>query len=41
LLLGIREVKEDVVEYLLANGNRIYVLAEGRLVNLASAFWHP
>nr|QNO41831.1 S-inosyl-L-homocysteine hydrolase [Methanosarcinales archaeon ANME-2c ERB4] len=39
--VGISEVKEDVMEYLLANGNRIYVLAEGRLVNLASAFGHP
>jgi len=39
--VGISEVKEDVMEYLLANGNRVYVLAEGRLVNLASAFGHP
>lgn len=41
IAVGIHEMKEDVVEYVLANGNRIYVLAEGRLVNLASAFGHP
>jgi adenosylhomocysteinase len=35
------EVKSDVVEYKLDDGRRIYVLAEGRLVNLASAFGHP
>ncbi len=29
------------MEYVLSNGNRVYVLAEGRLVNLASAFGHP
>jgi adenosylhomocysteinase len=34
-------VKEDVDEYKLANGHRIYVLGEGRLVNLACAFGHP
>ena len=28
-------------EYVLANGRRIYVLAEGRLVNLAAAEGHP
>ncbi|MEA1865760.1 MAG: adenosylhomocysteinase [Euryarchaeota archaeon] len=41
IAVGISEIKEDVMEYALANGNRIYVLAEGRLVNLASAFGHP
>jgi len=41
IAVGISEMKEDVMEYALANGNRIYVLAEGRLVNLASAFGHP
>ncbi len=37
----IREVKEDVVEYVLSNGRRLYLLAEGRLVNLSCAFGHP
>lgn len=35
------EVKADVTEYVLEDGRRIYVLAEGRLVNLACAFGHP
>ncbi len=35
------EVKSDVTEYLMSDGRRIYVLGEGRLVNLACAFGHP
>ncbi len=38
---SIATIKNDVDEYVLKNGNRIYVLAEGRLVNLACAFGHP
>ncbi|HEY3274401.1 MAG TPA: adenosylhomocysteinase [Methanocella sp.] len=38
---SVRTIKNDVEEYALKNGNRIYVLAEGRLVNLACAFGHP
>ncbi len=38
---GITTIKADVDEYVLKNGHRIYVLAEGRLVNLACAFGHP
>ncbi|MBI3092217.1 MAG: adenosylhomocysteinase [Candidatus Tectomicrobia bacterium] len=34
-------VKEFVEEYKLPNGRRIYVLGEGRLVNLAAAEGHP
>jgi adenosylhomocysteinase len=37
----VSEVKNDVMEYVLDDGRRIYVLAEGRLVNLACAFGHP
>jgi adenosylhomocysteinase len=37
----VTEVKADVQEYLLDDGRRIYVLGEGRLVNLACAFGHP
>jgi adenosylhomocysteinase len=37
----VSEIKADVQEYLLEDGRRIYVLAEGRLVNLAAAFGHP
>ena len=34
-------VRAHVDEYKLRNGNRIYVLGEGRLVNLAAAEGHP
>lgn len=36
-----REIRADNVEYTLANGRRLYALAEGRLVNLAAAEGHP
>lgn len=36
-----REVRPTAVEYMLKNGRRVIVLAEGRLVNLASAEGHP
>ncbi|MBN1521717.1 MAG: adenosylhomocysteinase [Candidatus Aureabacteria bacterium] len=36
-----REIRSMVVEYCLENGLRIYVLGEGRLINLASAEGHP
>ena len=36
-----REVRPLVEEHLLKDGRRIYLLAEGRLVNLASAEGHP
>jgi adenosylhomocysteinase len=38
---GRRKIRDFVEEYRLKNGRRIYVLAEGRLVNLASAEGHP
>ncbi len=38
---GVRTVRKDNEEYTLKNGNRIYVLAQGRLVNLAAAEGHP
>jgi adenosylhomocysteinase len=34
-------VRASVDEYLLPDGRRIYLLAEGRLVNLAAAEGHP
>jgi adenosylhomocysteinase len=37
----VNQIKNDVQEYVLKDGKRIYLLAEGRLVNLASAFGHP
>jgi len=36
-----RTVRPNLEEYTLKNGRRIYLLAEGRLVNLASAEGHP
>jgi adenosylhomocysteinase len=38
---GKKRLKENVEEYALKNGKRIYLLAEGRLVNLAAAEGHP
>jgi len=36
-----REIRPFVVEHALGNGMRIYILAEGRLINLAAAEGHP
>jgi adenosylhomocysteinase len=36
-----RQIRDFVEEFTLKNGRRIYVLAEGRLVNLAAAEGHP
>ena len=36
-----REIRPFVVEYTLINDHKIYVLGEGRLINLASAEGHP
>ena len=36
-----RTVREGVEEYVLADGRRLYLLAEGRLVNLALGDGHP
>jgi adenosylhomocysteinase len=38
---SVREVRANNEEYLLKNGHRIYLLAKGRLVNLAAAEGHP
>ena len=36
-----RKIREFVEEYTLSNGNRVYLLGEGRLINLAAAEGHP
>jgi adenosylhomocysteinase len=36
-----KNVREFVDEYILKNGNRLYILGEGRLINLAAAHGHP
>ncbi len=38
---SVRRIRENVEEFTLKDGRRIYVLSEGRLVNLASAEGHP
>lgn len=38
---SVRTVRSNNQEYLMKDGRRIYVLAEGRLVNLAAAEGHP
>ncbi len=36
-----REIRENVVEYTLLSGKKIFLLADGRLINLSSAEGHP
>jgi adenosylhomocysteinase len=36
-----RNIRPNLDEYTLKNGNKLYLLAEGRLVNLAAAEGHP
>ena len=38
---GVRKVREFVEEYTLRTGRKIYILGEGRLINLAAAEGHP
>jgi adenosylhomocysteinase len=35
------DVQNNVAEYRLKDGRRLYLLAEGRLINLAAAYGHP
>jgi len=39
--VGRRQIREFVEEFVLSDGRRVYVLGEGRLVNLAAAEGHP
>jgi adenosylhomocysteinase len=41
LATGVRQVRPNVQEYKLADGRRLHVLGEGRLINLAAAEGHP
>ncbi len=36
-----RHIKDNVDEYRLADGRRLYLLSEGRIVNLTAAYGHP
>jgi len=39
--VSIKQINDNNQEYLLKNGNKIYLIGEGRLVNLAAAEGHP
>jgi adenosylhomocysteinase len=41
LMKSKREIRDNNEEYVLKNGRRVYLLAQGRLVNLAAAEGHP
>jgi adenosylhomocysteinase len=41
LSIAKRVVRKDIEEYKLKNGQKVYLLAEGRLVNLAAGDGHP
>jgi adenosylhomocysteinase len=41
LAVEVREARRFVEEFTLADGRRIYLLAEGRLVNISAAEGHP
>lgn len=41
LAVSRRQARQNIEEFLLADGRRLYLLAEGRLVNLASGDGHP
>ena len=41
LASSVREMREHVVEYVMSDGRRVYLLADGRLVNLAAAEGPP
>lgn len=38
---SVRKIREQLEEFTLRNGKKVYVLAQGRLVNLAAAEGHP
>lgn len=41
MAVNTEEMQPNVVEYRMKDGRRLYLLAEGRLINLAAAFGHP
>ncbi len=41
LSISKRTIRPSVIEYVLKNGKKLYLLAEGRLVNLVAAEGHP
>ena len=41
IAVDIKPARNNIMEYVLEDGHRIYILAEGRLVNLAAGDGHP
>ena len=41
LTVDVKEMRDNVVEHTLEDGRKVYLLADGRLVNLAAAEGHP
>ena len=41
MAVEVKPARKNIVGYTLENGNRIYIIAEGRLVNLAAGDGHP
>lgn len=41
MAVEVKPARKNIISYTLENGNRIYILAEGRLVNLAAGDGHP
>lgn len=41
MAVEVKPARKNILSYRLENGNRIYVIAEGRLVNLAAGDGHP
>ena len=41
MAVEVKPARQNIIGYKLENGNRIYVIAEGRLVNLAAGDGHP
>lgn len=41
MAVAVRPIRDFVEEFSLSNGKRVYVLGEGRLINLAAAEGHP
>ncbi|MDH7596551.1 MAG: adenosylhomocysteinase [Methanothrix sp.] len=41
MAVSTEEIQHNVKEYVMSDGRRIYLLAEGRLINLAAAYGHP
>ena len=41
MAVSVKPARKNIIGYTLANGHKIYILAEGRLVNLAAGDGHP